>query len=373
MPILSSFGGASIRGFNPGGGDTSDWADLQTGDPYQGGVINRTANTMAVWYYPSSRKTTGLNPSTYPPANLTGGSFEVRGQSNIQILGVGGGAGGRGNNSHAGGGGGSFGTSFFSVSDGDTFSITVGAGGVGGVHEPSSPDISYLGSSNNNSTDGGTTRITRAGVLDLQATGGTVGNRTSNTTSAGDLGQGGTGSTITNNTGASIAHGTGGRGGGRNFAPNNGTNGGAGAGGGNTSDDPDGYDDGSDGSASSNHSSNNAFSGGGGGGSAPGAASLRPGGSGAGNGSDGGLGGSTSVPTFGQNGGGVSGGRAYIQADAASQPNVGNNWNRGSAGGGGWPGGGGGSSWYGGPYDTGELGLGADGAAGVIEIKWNLT
>lgn len=334
-----------------------EWAAFQTGDSYQGGIIVRTATTMAVQYYPESRKTLGF---TQTPVTKTA-QFQVAGQSGFRIYGVGGGAGGFGANGSAGGGGGAFSVgNLISAPNGSIFDLTIGHGGLGGIVS-SSPVMNYFGV-NNFATSGGQTEFTWAGFLELYAQGATVGTPDSNTSIAANLSQGGSASSNVNNVSAGVDLGTGGRGGNRNYGPTPGINGGAGAGGGNTNGNPSPYFD--TGSAGSGR-----FGGGGGGGSAPLSNASRTGGAGGTNAFAGGLGGSVDPPQYGSDGLGVAGGRAYLQIDPVAQ--FGQGLNRGSAGGGGFPGGGGGSSWYGGSLPD-NTGVGADGASGLIHIEWDI-
>lgn len=337
-----------------------EWADFQTGDSYQGGIIVRTATTMAVQYYPESRKTLGFSQR---PQTRTA-QFQVVGQSGFRIYGVGGGAGGFGANGAAGGGGGAFSVgTLISAPDGSFFDLTIGHGGQGGI-TTGSPLVNGLGGiSDNFPTSGGQTQFTWAGFLVLLAEGAVRANEGTNTPSAENLSQGGSAFSQVNNVSAGVELGTGGRGGGRNFAPTAGFNGGAGAGGGNTSGNPSPfYDRGSAGSGR--------FGGGGGGGNGPGVNTSRTGGAGGTDAFAGGLGGSVDSPaTFGSDGLGVAGGRAIIASDATAQ--FGQNFARGSSGGGGFPGGGGGSSWYGGSIPE-SIGIGSDGASGLIHIEWDI-
>ena len=67
MPLITTTGGGSVRGLGRGRGTSkADWADLQSGDVYQDGIVVRTANTMAVQYYPPSRKFSGVSAQLAP-------------------------------------------------------------------------------------------------------------------------------------------------------------------------------------------------------------------------------------------------------------------------------------------------------------------
>lgn len=356
-----------------GGGGGIDWAALATGDLYQGGRVYKPAsNTFQVWYYPESRKVQGIS---YTLQNKTG-SFEVRGQSNLKIYLVGGGAGGLGENGHGGGGGGAYTTNSFTPTDGETFNLSAGRGGRGGVNSTTSA-ITGLGDATNRNEDGASSYVVGSG-LDILAYGGTKGARTSNSSNTSDMGQGG-GTLITTNNRSGGTSGTGGRGGGRYLGATDGTNGAAGAGGGDDDNDPNGYDDGSDSTGSGY------FGGGGGGGNAPNnnttwTVNFRAGGQGNTYGFNGGYGGGnieSSNPIFGQSGRcpvdnsstypnfHAGGGRSYTQADGTAMSCA---FNRGSAGGGGFPGGGGGASWYG--TGCGNMGVGGDGASGIVVFEW---
>lgn len=350
------------------------WESWQTGDSQLGGVVVRYANKIGVRWFPSSRVTLGLANNM---SSLTTTQTIPAGVSSIDIFCVGGGAGGTGANCCGGGGGGFVSATGVVVSGGTTsINVQAGRGGKGGVLQGSLGAANYVGNypSDAGGQSGAQSYAIISGVIDIAANGGTAGaTAVSNTTNANELGQGGTGVVNSNPAGYTTSTGTGGRAGGRNFAPNSGTNGGAGAGGGNTSDNPGGWDNGSAGSGR--------FGGGGGGGNAPmttWTTNSRPGGAGGTEAYAGGYGGNTAEPNqvFGQNGlGGTywnAGGRAYQASDGNSISGIGTTLIRGSAGGGGFPGGGGGSSWYGGTPSEGNIGMGSDGASGMVQIEWAL-
>ena len=106
MPILSSFGGGSVRGFNPGGGDSFDWGQFSDGDLYQGGYIqNINSSTLYWWFYPTQRGDGATNAG----GNYTG-TVTLEGATDVKFHVIGGGGGGSGANGSGGGGGGYAGT-----------------------------------------------------------------------------------------------------------------------------------------------------------------------------------------------------------------------------------------------------------------------
>ena len=372
MPLLGTRGAASARGFGFGGGSSFPWLNLQTGDSYLGGVVVRYSTTIAVRWFPASRVTTGLQST---PAPLSTSQVIPAGITSVSIYGVGGGGGGTGANTCGGGGGGAFAVTGVAVSTGQSFSVTAGRGGMGGVYQGTVAATQYLG---NYPTDcggqnGSASTFALSGGIDLFAGAGTSGTTSAqNPTDPALCGQGGSGAVVANPAGYSVTLGTGGRGGSRTLIPTAGTNGGAGAGGANDSG-PTGATDFDRGSAGSGR-----FGGGGGGGNAPGDQNLRTGGLGGTEAGAGGRGGSTDAPTgtYGLNGaysGSASvanaGGRAYIASDGGTIGNA--NFQRGSSGGGGFPGGGGGSSYYGGSWSD-STGMGSDGSSGMVQMEWAL-
>jgi hypothetical protein len=372
MPLLGTRGAASAKAFGfTSGSAPPPWINFQTGDSYLGGKIVRYSTTMAVRWFPASRATTGLQ-STPTPLSTT--QTIPAGITSVSIYGVGGGGGGTGSNTCGGGGGGAFEVNGVAVSEGQSFSVTAGIGGLGGVAQGVGVLIQYLG---NYPTDcggqnGSASTFALSGGISLFAGAGTSGNtNVQNPTSQSDCGQGGSGAVVANPVGYAVALGVGGKGGSRTVIPTAGTNGGAGAGGANDTG-PSGATDFDRGSAGSGR-----FGGGGGAGNAPGNANLRTGGAGGTEAGAGGRGGSTdSGGTFGLNGAYVgsasvanAGGRAYIASDGGV---IGTgNFTRGSSGGGGFPGGGGGSSYYGGSWST-DIGIGSDGASGMVQMEWAL-
>ena len=374
MLIYPTFKMAPIQGLTGfGGGATGnlvrgasgfDWEGLSTGDSYQGGITYKVnSTTFQIWYYPQSRKGSS---TSYSMSDLSG-SFQVRGQTNLAIYMVGGGGGGCGENGGAGSGGGGITISSFTPTDAETFSFTVGKGGLGGVTGSGSsawgPLLTNIGDQTNQSkpTAGNNTTLTGTN-LSVSAGGGPKDDTVNSTPST----PAATNNQFNNLRGLSINLGTGGQGGGRHTMGGQGSNGNAGGGGANA------Y---GNGASDLRGGAGSGFFGGGGGGGVAYAGNTwntntRPGGSGGTYAFNGGYGGQSNSPIqFG--GDGVcpidnttdypnfhaGGGRAYIQSDNTSL-------NRGSSGGGGFPGGGGGSSNYQ-PY-----GVGSDGASGIVVFHW---
>ncbi len=353
-------GGAGSLFRHSGGGGTGDWGGLSTGDTYQNGKVYKpNATTFQIWYYPQSRKGSSV---TYSMSNLTGGSFEVREQSNMKIYLIGGGGGGTGENASGGSGGGAITVNNFIPANLETFNFQVGKGGRGGWSQQASQFSGMPSGNPAIAEEGGFTNLTGTG-LSLNAGGGPVDSTINATTYS--SGKEATIS-VSNTRGLSITSGSGGKGGSRNLAGEVGANGNAGGGGSNDRGNGQSDDGGGNGSGD--------FGGGGGGGNGYTAAwyaGSRPGGSGGTYAFPGGYGGNTQNNDFGQDGTcptdntsdypnfHAGGGRAYKQADWSGL-------NRGSSGGGGFPGGGGGSSYY------NSNGIGSDGASGIIVFHWTL-
>lgn len=370
-PMLSSFGGGSIRGFNPGSGDDADWRDLTTGDTYQSGTIRVVGTTMQWIIFPESRVDTGVGTV---PSSLTG-DFEIRGQTQIAMTVVGGGGGGLGGNGHGGGGGGGAYTGYFSVSTGDVVTYEAGDGGLLGLYDGATSNLIWHSEATKSRGVGGQSRARykQGGntiVLDIVGNGGTGGNYVSNGDTS-NTGQGGSGNTPVNTIGATVTTGNGGRGGGRSFSATAANTMGGGGGGAQYGSNA-GLDAG--GNAAGN------WGGGGGGGGSPHGGNTRSnGGNGSGVGQTGGQGGdfdSGSV-NFGTDGSGWTsgnigdgGGYSLVSSDG-NTIGAGGSITRGSAGGGGFPGGGGGGAYW---YTTArDAGYGGDGASGVVVIQWQTT
>ena len=206
---------------------TGDWGGLSTGDTYQNGKVYKpNATTFQVWYYPQSRKGSAV---TYSMSNLTGGSFQVRQQSNMKIYLVGGGGGGTGENASGGSGGGAITVNTFIPANNETFNFQVGKGGRGGWSQQASQFTGMPSGNPAAGEPGETTSLTGTG-LSLSAGGGPV-DVTVNATSYSSGSQ----ATISvgNTRGLSITSGSGGRGGSRNLVGEAGANGNAGGGGAN--------------------------------------------------------------------------------------------------------------------------------------------
>ena len=344
-----------------GGANTGDWGGLSTGDTYQNGKVYKpNSTTFQIWYYPQSRKGSAV---TYSMSNLTGGSFQVRQQSNMKIYIVGGGGGGTGENAVGGSGGGAITVNNFVPVDLETFTFQVGRGGRGGWSETSS-QFSGMPSGNPAVAEAGGFSALNGTGLSLTAGGGPMSSLI-NQSSYNNISQ----ATITigsNSRGLSITSGSNGRGGSRNVAGQDGASGNPGGGGGNDYGNAASDDAGGDGSGD--------FGGGGGGGSGYSgtwSAGMRPGGTGGTYAFNGGYGGATLSNDYGQDGRcptdnttnypnfHAGGGRAYKAADWSGL-------DRGSSGGGGFPGGGGGSSYY------SPRGIGSDGASGIVVFHWTL-
>lgn len=371
---MTGLGGGAGSLFRHSGGG-GDWGGLSTGDTYQNGKVYKpNATTFQIWYYPQSRKGQSL---TYSMSNLSG-TFEVRQQTNMKIYMVGGGGGGAGENGSGGSGGGGIivgGSGYFTPPDLTTYTFTVGKGGRGGV-TGTTQSAPGLGNDTNNQPESGQDTTLTGGGLNLSAGGGP--NHGSNVNA--NPGPAASTNTINQNTPSyTIITGSGGRGGSRNYGGSNldGTQGNAGGGGGNNYF-PSGaadYDD--DGGAAAGY-----FAGGGGAGNGyrtPWSVNqtTRQGGSGGGYGFNGGYGGNAQTNNFGQSGicptdnttdypnFHAGGGRAFDNTTIGTLV-----IQRGSAGGGGFPGGGGGSSYYG--DGSSNMGLGADGASGIVCFQWTL-
>ena len=339
-----------------GGGAGQEW-EVSTGTSYQGGLIRKiNSTTYQCWYYPQSRKGQSV---TYSMSNLTGGSFQIVGQTNMTIAVIGGGGGGIGENACGGSGGGGIIINSFTPVEGETFTFTVGKGGRGGW---SSSGVQFTGCPGVGE-NGQDTSLSGTG-FQVTAGGGPANNHT-NQNDYSSIGSASC-SVNSNSRGLSITTGSHGRGGSRGVAGQGGLNGTAGGGGGNNYGNAGTDDSGGNGSGN--------FSGGGGAGNGydhTWTTSLRPGGVGALYGFNGGYGGGSQTNDYGQSGRcpadfsgtypnfHAGGGRAYEQADWGSL-------SRGSSGGGGFPGGGGGSSYYQ-PY-----GIGSDGASGAVVFHWTL-
>lgn len=367
MPILSSFGGGSVRGFNPGASGF-DWGQFSDGDLYDGGYIqNVTSSRLYWWFYPAQRGDGATNR-----ANNKTGTITLPAATSVKLHVFGGGGGGGGENGSGGGGGGYAGTSgYVNLNGGQVITYQAGAAGLGGTRDSIGSNVNYLGDSTspNRATSGGTSYLylgTSSGstTFHLQATGGTFGGTTSNPSNYGDCGQGGLGSVIANSLGAGTNTGSGGDGGSRNLVGENGYGGGGGGG-------NDFSGTGKDRGGSSTYAG-----GGGGGAGNSNSPSDAPGGSGGTYGLGGGRGGNTNTNTFGFRGNDMhdaittsfprSAGYAYQSSDNGlwGQTILG----RGSAGGGGFPSGGGGSSYYSGSF-TGDWGVGGDGASGAVMLE----